>query len=323
MPGNFSVASLGAVFAAICSLLLASPKALANPTEYNSQLNTRCNSGDAVACGVLGSRLRNGTDGTVKDQVAARAAFKRACEIGYLAACPNIANMQRRGYGGPKDEAAARQSLIHGCNGNDDDSCRVLGNMYKDGFGGPRNYTLAAEAYDKACKAGKTWVCDLVDEMHSRAAAQAPKQPAPAPAQDYYGSLYEISHAGHIDSCESAVNSKSVSGSALEFCERGAETAHEQFIEMLGKDAGHDTRITGMQSVVVARAYLAKAEFIRLVYDQNRNPEFSNLVCISSIIGSGQLDPHPKYPVPDSLKSEHARLKARFEQLDKWCDSFD
>ncbi|MAK63041.1 MAG: hypothetical protein CMK09_18890 [Ponticaulis sp.] len=317
--------SPGAALAGLLILLSGMVTSSAEPANYQAQLISRCDSGEGLACAILGSRLQSGNDGEV-DMAVARTAYKRACEIGHLSACPNIARFQRQGYGGPKDAAAARQSLILGCNGNDDDSCRTLGNMYKDGFGGPQNYALAAEAYDKACKAGKTWICDKFEEMRSKAAAQAPKTlpaPQPAPAQDYYASLYEISIAGHIANCELGVKNKIFERKMLESCQVGSKAAHEQYIEFLGRDDSFDSKRTGVQALATARAYLTFAEYLKFMYDRNKNPDSVNFACVNKPVGVDKLWPDPNAPVPPSLETEHARLKGRFEQLDQWCDSFE
>ena len=86
-------------------------------SEVDAMLTRACDGGDARSCGNLGRvAIRI-------EPERGRAAFARACELGYAAGCFDHALSLVRGEGGPVDRALAAQALRRSCELGHADAC--------------------------------------------------------------------------------------------------------------------------------------------------------------------------------------------------------
>jgi TPR repeat protein len=104
-----------------------------------------CDGNVARACAALGVRLyyRSRDPRVVED---ARRAFERGCRLGSLPACADLAEMLRRGEGGPTDEPRGVALHREGCQGGYAPSCRALADL---SYGSNRKE--AVDAMERAC----------------------------------------------------------------------------------------------------------------------------------------------------------------------------
>lgn len=88
------------------------------------------------------------------------ALLNRACELGDLRGCRNLAILYYNGQGVPKNIYQAFNLFKKGCEAGDQKSCLKfylgLGNTYRD----TQNYPKAKIMYEKACKLGEQAACN-------------------------------------------------------------------------------------------------------------------------------------------------------------------
>jgi uncharacterized protein len=91
-----------------------------------------------------------------------RTVYLKACDSIKIVNCFDLGLMLEFGRGGPPDLLAARAAYRRACEGGryeKADSCMALGQMLKDGKGGPVNLPSARAYFQKACDAGRPDSC--------------------------------------------------------------------------------------------------------------------------------------------------------------------
>lgn len=127
--------------------------------EYRRWRGRGCDLGDAVCCKDLAGRLEEGDPGR-------SALWTRACELGSVEACAEVALVQQRG-GGPLWEALA-QRLDAGCQDGRADACALLAASYTFSFAGQYDPPRAQAALDRLCLLSDQVTCRDVAEFTSQ-----------------------------------------------------------------------------------------------------------------------------------------------------------
>lgn len=91
------------------------------------ELTALCEGGNALACGLLGSKYRKG-EGVERDFVKAKKLLKQACHDEFSNACFEIAAMYATGEGGRISKPKVHEYLEEACDLGHRDACFVLNN---------------------------------------------------------------------------------------------------------------------------------------------------------------------------------------------------
>lgn len=157
--------------------------------------DAQCNAGNAASCGILGF-LQHYGEGVAKDEAAARAHYKKACDggaqfgcagvgvffamegsfaeatklfkvgcdAGNARACGNLGTAYGKGDGVEKDERRAMELFRKACGGGDASACANLGRAHEKGAGGAPDMAAAMRAYKQACDGGELDGCARVKQ---------------------------------------------------------------------------------------------------------------------------------------------------------------
>jgi TPR repeat protein len=128
---------------AVCAAIFAS-------SGCTSSLESKCNRGDGVACGVLGDRALHGADGAT-DFARVCDMYRKGCSAENFAACANLGALlgQRKCVGRVGEGLAVlRRACDHGATA----ACNNLGMLFRDGSdGAPRDIDRAITLFRAAC----------------------------------------------------------------------------------------------------------------------------------------------------------------------------
>lgn len=122
-------------------------------------LTRDCNNNYPDACDILGMRYLNG-DGVAKDEAAATAMFKRACDLGDAEGCYDLAFSYDKGQGVQQDDHLSASAANRSCNGGYLPGCDIMGIVFERGLGGyPEDRARASMLYQRACNGGIPEAC--------------------------------------------------------------------------------------------------------------------------------------------------------------------
>lgn len=126
--------------------------------ECIERLETACAKNKAASCAALGAHWV-----LSKQDKRAAAAFTRACELGDMDSCYNLATYLVEGEVVPADPERAFVLFESVCGKrsvrNHVNACVNLGNLYADGPGPMRDEAKAVSLFVEACKAGNSAGC--------------------------------------------------------------------------------------------------------------------------------------------------------------------
>jgi TPR repeat protein len=122
-------------------------------------LQKQCDLGTASACLKLGGAYQDGSHGLAADGVRAADLYDRACTLGDVHGCNNLAVMFEKGIGRPLDLGRALSMYEKSCAADHALACRNVGRLYRDGLGAPANPAKADEAFKKAATLSRK-LCD-------------------------------------------------------------------------------------------------------------------------------------------------------------------
>jgi len=118
-----------------------------------------CERNQGAACKSLGSMHFSGEAGK-KDDEAAFALMKKACELGDLNGCADYSGYLRAGIGTDTDLVLSRKIAATACNDGSPTACHTYGQAAIRGQGGEKDYEQAAIAFDSACRAKIGLACN-------------------------------------------------------------------------------------------------------------------------------------------------------------------
>lgn len=127
------------------------------------ELETKCNGGDASACGYLGW-LYTSPEGVGEDRAKAAAWAEKGCAAGDRPSCVHHAWATLRGEGVPKDEAKGTAALDALCTGGQLTACTRLG-VALAGKPAARERARGKGLLDRACAGGETDACAMAKQI--------------------------------------------------------------------------------------------------------------------------------------------------------------
>lgn len=140
----------GVVITDACTGLKASAEAAALQQKA-------CDGGDGQGCSDLARRYICAS-GVPLDLPRSTALSERACDLGFVPACGNVAMMVA--YPGSNVEpAAAFRYADKGCKAGDGGACNALGLIYLQGIGTPVDAEKSARLFDDQCKRANQQAC--------------------------------------------------------------------------------------------------------------------------------------------------------------------
>lgn len=107
---------------------------ISDTTSQTTQLQKKCDSGDANECFNLGTMYYDGK-GVQKDYIKAVELYQKACDGGDADVCNILGIMYGNGKGVKQDSAKAVELYQKACDGGNANGCSNLGAMYDDGEG--------------------------------------------------------------------------------------------------------------------------------------------------------------------------------------------
>ena len=99
------------------------------------------------------------------DYADARNYSLEACLHGEVKGCALLADLYRRGFGGPQDFTQAARYYRQACNGGEPSSCATLAHMFHQGTGVEQSFSEARTLYDRGCQAGEISACAAYGNM--------------------------------------------------------------------------------------------------------------------------------------------------------------
>lgn len=90
---------------------------------------------------------------------SARIYYKQACDGGEAVGCSGLADLYRKGLGGPLLESSAERLYKKACRSDDINACATLGYLFNTGFNGEPDYEQSRRYYKLACDADLTSAC--------------------------------------------------------------------------------------------------------------------------------------------------------------------
>lgn len=146
-----------------------------------------CARGRGDDCVALGVSPHSGLGGLKADDARAADLYQRACDLGSVKGCNNLAVMFEKGEGRPVDRRRAFQLYEQTCRAEHALGCRNLGRSYRDGLGVARNaakaraaFATALELSTSACKAGVAEGCSNLGFIYRSGQEGVPKDEARA-----------------------------------------------------------------------------------------------------------------------------------------------
>lgn len=126
----------------------------------------------AQNCLALGVAHSNGAHGLPVDEKTAADMYERACDLGDIRGCNNLAVALEKGQGRAVDSKGAAQIYARNCSAGHALACRNLGRSHRDGLGVPVDPGKAKAAFasakklsEKACSAGVAEGCSNLGFM--------------------------------------------------------------------------------------------------------------------------------------------------------------
>lgn len=112
-----------------------------------------CESGDSIACRIIGDFRHKGLAGLIKDQESASRLFRTACAGGELTACAYLADRIKRGDGIASNPPRALALAQFSCVGGNGAGCNALGLLLEEGAKGvTQDHELAFPAFLRGCE---------------------------------------------------------------------------------------------------------------------------------------------------------------------------
>jgi uncharacterized protein len=145
----------------VCLLLLCHSNSAKSQPASLEQLQINCESGIAVDCQALGTRLKDGL-GTPRDTQKARLYFDMACKAGIALGCNDLAFLIARADGGPLDIQRAIGLLERACSLHSQLACYNQAYLLL-----PTNPNRAVSLYTQACNAGIFMACYNLGNVYS------------------------------------------------------------------------------------------------------------------------------------------------------------
>lgn len=99
------------------------------------------------------------------DYTQSRTHSLEACLHGEVKGCALLADMNRRGWGGPQDLTQAIRYYQQACEGGEASSCATLAHMYHEGSGIAQSFRLARSLYNLGCTGGEISACAAYGNM--------------------------------------------------------------------------------------------------------------------------------------------------------------
>jgi uncharacterized protein len=115
----------------------------------------KCAKGWAASCLHLGVVYQDGALGLTQDQTRAAALYERACVLGDIRGCNNLAAMFEKGQGRPVDAKRAFVLYERNCDAKHALACKNVGRCHRDGVGVPADASKAKAAFQKAVELSK------------------------------------------------------------------------------------------------------------------------------------------------------------------------
>lgn len=138
-----------------------------------------CEAGDKLACNSAGYVLSIEYPRDAPEKKLAFGYYERACRLGNLTGCSNVADELKDGDYVPRDLKRARQIYLENCDKREGYSCAGLATMYWDGVGVAQSSDKALLYWKRACAADFRHGClDLALDARS-----LPKRPKDIPAE--------------------------------------------------------------------------------------------------------------------------------------------
>lgn len=132
-----------------------------------------CAKGNGTDCLGLGVSHSNGTHGLPANETRAADMYERACDLGEIRGCNNLAVAFEKGQGRDVDPKRAVELYQRNCDAKQALACRNLGRSYRDGLGMPADRAKAGVAFraaktlsENACKAGEAEGCSNLGFMY-------------------------------------------------------------------------------------------------------------------------------------------------------------
>ena len=124
----------------------------------------RCEAGEAPACHELAELLRRG-EGGPQDLPGAARAYRAGCDGDVAGACAGLAYLTVQGRGVAANPASARRLYEQACSLGDVTSCGAYGNMLFTGAGGRKDTVAGTRHLTEACNTGHEWSCERMRDL--------------------------------------------------------------------------------------------------------------------------------------------------------------
>ncbi|MBX3125285.1 MAG: sel1 repeat family protein [Polyangiaceae bacterium] len=141
-----------------------------------------CEQRSGSGCLAVGVSYANGSHGLPQDPVRAADLYERACDLGELRGCNNLAVVLEKGEGRPVDAARALELYRRNCDAKHALACRNLGRGHRDGVGTSPDRAAAAKAFraaaalsERDCEAGVAEGCSNLGFMYRSGSEGLPK----------------------------------------------------------------------------------------------------------------------------------------------------
>lgn len=135
-------------------------------SKHFKQAREYCNTGNALACGDVGSMYYEGL-GVSQDIGLASIFFKKACDEGNMNSCRWLGNLYYHGKGIEKNYFIAFESFKKDCDAGNASSCLYAGSLYKNGQGTRLDIEKAIDYYGKACDLHDEQGCESYKRLKS------------------------------------------------------------------------------------------------------------------------------------------------------------
>jgi TPR repeat protein len=149
---------------------IARSEARANPfyTKARRLFTVECAAGLANACYWLGLMSLSGWDADVSGERAI-AFFVRACDLGDLSGCSQVASIYKFGWGGiAESPRKAAEWHERACDKGKVEECNSAAVLYEEGEGMPANLERAMRLYQRACEQGQATSCQRSGSLRAR-----------------------------------------------------------------------------------------------------------------------------------------------------------
>lgn len=126
-----------------------------------------CLHGEADGCALLADLYRRGLGGP-QDHIKAAGFYEQSCEGGIGSSCATLAHMHHQGSGVEQSFTTARALYDQGCKADEISACAAYGNMVYAGLGGAKDTDEGQAVMRLACRADYDWACERLRQYGLR-----------------------------------------------------------------------------------------------------------------------------------------------------------